>query len=91
MFIRNRKGPLFTYWQLPYRQKFYRIVWMLPFALAFLLFPEDIVYFGMSRNQMAALVFALVLALAAYTYYRWKSTEREEEAGARPAETPDSE
>ncbi len=91
MFIRKRKGPLFTYWQLPYRKKFYRILWMFPFAPVFLLFPDDVVYFGLSRNQLAALSFTLLVALAAYTYYRWKKSDGEEGTAPPATQPPDTE
>ena len=90
MLTRNRRGPLFTYWQLSYRQKFYRTVWMFPFACAFFLFPADVVYFGLSRNAMLAILFIALLAQAVYTYVRWKTTESAGGEGPEPTDTPDA-
>ncbi len=73
MFKRTRRGPFFNYWHLSYREKFFRTLWMFPFAAAFFLLPADFEVFGLSRNELTALVFIVPLLLAGYTFYRWKT------------------
>lgn len=76
MFRRTGKEPFFSYWSLTYRKKFLRSLWMFPFAFIFFLLPADLIYFGLSRNALTAIVFIFLLIQIGYTFYRWKTTER---------------
>jgi hypothetical protein len=49
---------------------------MLPFAFGFFLLPSDLMYFGLSRNALTAIVFIFLLVQSGYTYYRWKTGEK---------------
>jgi len=76
MFRSRRKGPFFNYWHLSYRKKFHRSLWMIPFAFGFFLLPSDLIYFGLSRNALTAIIFIFLLAQSGYTFYRWKTAEK---------------
>jgi len=69
------KGFCASYWKLSYRRKFFRTLWMSPFALFFLLFPANYTFFGMERNVFIVFILALNILQALYAFYKWKKSE----------------
>ncbi len=70
------KGFQPIYWNLSYRRKLIRTLWLSPLIFLFFLLPEETEFFGLSRNLFVAFLFVLVAVQAYYNYYKWKISER---------------
>ncbi|MEW9095489.1 MAG: hypothetical protein AB2417_10450 [Clostridiaceae bacterium] len=70
------KGFELIYWNLSYRRKFIRTLWMIPFYTAVLAF----IWFINSNSVMNTIliIFGVVVLLIQliYTYSRWKKDEQ---------------
>ncbi len=73
---KSDKGFKHSYWNLSYRRKFIRTLWITPFLFLFFLLPPEFQLLGLDRNQAIALLFVLLVVQALYNYKKWKSLEQ---------------
>lgn len=79
MSSKNRKvdkGIEFNYWNLSYRRKFIRTLWLTPVFMALV----AVVYYG-TKNVIESAVIAIVIfggqiVQLGYTFYKWKNQNR---------------
>ncbi|HET6602753.1 MAG TPA: hypothetical protein VFG21_00845 [Xanthomonadaceae bacterium] len=71
------KGFELNYWNLSYRRKLVRTLWMAVIFLLFFLFPADMRFMGMSRNVMIVLLYLLLVPQAVYNYRKWQREKRD--------------
>jgi purine-cytosine permease-like protein len=69
------KGFCWSYWRLSYRRKMLRSLWLGVATVLFFLFFSNWTIFGLKRNFVILLIFAMWGAQALYNYYMWKRKE----------------
>lgn len=70
------KGFEATYWNLSYRRKFIRTLWMIPFGVIALLLDWFVIdSFILNIIVTITIVISLIIQLI-YTYLKWKKTEQ---------------
>ncbi len=71
------KGFCFLYFDLSYRRKFIRTLWMIPFCLLPLRMPENAKVLGIEKSIWIVLILVSLFWQLIYTYKKWNAIERD--------------
>jgi hypothetical protein len=69
------QGQEFVYWNLSYKRKLIRTLWLSPLVLIVLIIPEPYLLFNLPKNIFFSICLAAFLTQIIYNYYRWKKEE----------------
>jgi hypothetical protein len=79
-----------VYWQLSYRQKFIRTLWVSPIILFPFLLPPDYSFIGVPIVGLLGIFLVILLVQAWDTYVKWKKEERRLDSHSTEEEPSDS-
>ncbi|EKN70396.1 hypothetical protein BAZO_01312 [Schinkia azotoformans LMG 9581] len=60
------------YWELTYKEKFFRTLWMTPFVILFHFIPEKLFAFFIPKSILVSIIWVIFIWQIVYTYKKWK-------------------
>ncbi|MBS7009107.1 hypothetical protein [Anaerostipes sp.] len=76
----------FSYWDLDYKGKFKRTLWMLPLVIIFCILSPFLAQYSILPIWFPALLIVIFIAQAVYTYAMWKKEEKESDPPSQKSE-----